>query len=58
MEHVRSVLVSHTVSEIIVCVLQVKHTFSEKEEKRNEHGSVKHDSRASNLWNARKIKII
>ena len=28
-EHVRSVLVSHTVSEIIVRVLQVKRTFSE-----------------------------
>ena len=28
-EHVRSVLVSHTVSEIFISVLQVKRTFSE-----------------------------
>ena len=60
-EHVRSVLLSQTMSGIIVRELQVKLTFSEtvhtKKEKRKEHISVKQDHRASNWKNARIITI-
>ena len=51
-EHVRSLLVSHLVRAIVLRALQVKRTFLEivltKCVKRNEHVSIKHDTRASN----------
>jgi hypothetical protein len=61
-EHVRSVLLSHTMSGIIVRELQMKRTFSgiivTNEEKRKEHGSVQQHNRASNWKNAWVITII